>query len=206
MQRKPEGRFHHPDLREALVRAGIAGVEEHGHVAVSLSQLAARAGVTQPAVYRHFASKEALLAEVAARGLAELDAAMTAAIDAHRDDPFAAVEATCRVYVRFAHANPGWFRLYFTRHHIEVVRPPGPPPTSASRPALLDVIARLAPPEDPMVFDLFRVIWALSHGLAVFVVERTFQLVQTDEERIAAADAAIRVQIDLLRAHRPLRP
>ena len=44
------------------------------------------------------------------------------------------------------------------------------------------------------IHDLFEA------RLAVFVVERVFQLVQTDEERIAAADVAIRVHVDGLRA------
>lgn len=204
VRRKPAGRFHHPDLREALVRAAIAGVEQHGHAGLSLAHLAARVGVTQPALYRHFASKEALLAEVAARGMAELDAATAAAVLAHPDDPFAAIEAAGRTYVRFAHASPGWFRLQFSRLNVEQLQP-GPPPSSASREALLAALARLVSPGDPVVFDLFRVVWGLAHGLAVFVVERVFQLVQTDEERLAAADDALRIQVDLLRARYPAR-
>jgi hypothetical protein len=129
---------------------------------------------------------------------------MSAAVAAHPGDPFAAIEATGRTYVRFAQANPGWFRLYFSRHHVEVLRGPAPPPSSASRPALLEIMLGLVPPGDPVVFDLFRVFWALAHGL-VFVVERVFQLVQSDQERIAAADEALRLQVDLLRARYPAR-
>jgi hypothetical protein len=44
---------------------------------------------------------------------------------------------------------------------------------------------------------------ALSHGLATFVVERVFQLVDTDEERLAAADAAIDCYVSMLRARWP---
>lgn len=160
--------------------------------------------MTQPALYRHFASKQALLAEVAARGLADFDAALTSAVDAQRDDPFAALEAVGRAYVRFAHANPGWFRLYFSRLNVEELEPRAPS-SSPSRDALLAALAALVGPDDPLVFDLFRSTWAIAHGLAVFVVERVFQLVQTDAERIAAADDALRTYIDCLRARFPPR-
>jgi hypothetical protein len=50
--------------------------------------------------------------------------------------------------------------------------------------------------------DAYRAFWALAHGLATFVVERVFQLVDSDEERIAAADAAIAVFVGACRAKR----
>jgi AcrR family transcriptional regulator len=201
VKRKPPGRFHHPDLREALILAGLQGIEQHGHLALSLRELAGRLGVTQPAVYRHFDSKEALLAAVADRGLAGFDRAMHDAVAAHPDDPFAAVAAVGRAYVRHAHQHPGWFRLQFSRARVEELARPQPPQASGSdaRAALLGALAAIAG-EGPIVFDLFRTVWGLAHGLAVFVVERVFQLVDTDAARIAAADDAIDVLIDCLRA------
>jgi AcrR family transcriptional regulator len=201
-RRKPAGRFHHPDLREALVRAAIQGVEEHGHVALSLRALADRLGVTQPAVYRHFASKEALLAAVADRGLEGFEAAMSAALASRARDPYAALAATGRTYVRYAHANPGWFRLQFSRLRVEALGKPSPPQAHASdaRAQMLAAITSIVGAGDPRAFDVFRTLWGLAHGLSVFVVERVFQLVDTDAQRIAAADDAIDVLIDSLRA------
>src|SRR4051812_15147708 len=92
VQKKRPGEFHHPDLREALVRAAVQTVEREGHGALVLRALAARVGVSQPSLYRHFSSKEALLVEVARRGLLGFDASQHAALDAHPDDPFAAIE------------------------------------------------------------------------------------------------------------------
>lgn len=197
--RKPKGRHHHPDLREMLVRAASVMVEAEGHEALSLRRIADRLGVTQPALYRHFASKEALLAEVGRRGMAGFeDAMLTATMGV--SDPFAALEASGRAYVRYAHGNPGWFRLWFARVRVEELAEHAPvsSDSSAAREALLSAIVAIAPA--PEAFDLFRVVWGLAHGLAVFVVERVFQLVQTDEERIAAADAALRLHVECLRA------
>jgi hypothetical protein len=64
-----------------------------------------------------------------------------------------------------------------------------------------DIRARwgsVGPPD--RVDDLYRLLWGTVHGLAGLVVERVFQLVKTDEERIAAADAAIDLLVEALRA------
>jgi AcrR family transcriptional regulator len=52
------------DRRLQLVRAATRLFAERGFRAVSMEDLAAEAGVSGPAVYRHFASKEALLADL----------------------------------------------------------------------------------------------------------------------------------------------
>ena len=117
-------------------------------------------------------------------------------------------ERAARAYVRFAHANQGWFRMWFARVNNERMHQPEHrafverllPLGMRSRTNLRAVVLAIVGKESPVVDDLYRTVWGLTHGLSVFVVERVFQLVQTDEERIAAADAAITVQIDALRA------
>ena len=52
------------ERRSQLVRAASRLFAERGFRAVSMEDLAAEAGVSGPAVYRHFASKEALLADL----------------------------------------------------------------------------------------------------------------------------------------------
>ena len=64
--------YHHGNLRETLVAATIAQLAQQSDAAISLRELARAVGVSIAAVYRHFASKEALLAEVAAAGFAAL--------------------------------------------------------------------------------------------------------------------------------------
>ncbi|MBV9511686.1 MAG: helix-turn-helix transcriptional regulator, partial [Caulobacteraceae bacterium] len=60
--------YHHGDLRSALIAAAREALETAAPETVSLKALAARLGVSQPAPYRHFESREALLAAVAADG------------------------------------------------------------------------------------------------------------------------------------------
>lgn len=196
---KRAGTFHHGELREALIRAAVAAVEKHGHESVSLRPLAERVGVTQPAVYRHFRDKGALLAAVAERAWGELDAAMQEA-RAGGSEPFDAMRRGGRAYVEWAHAHPNLLRLVSSRVPSEQrTAPLAPPP----REHFHEGMAGLVPIDDPRLADAFRVSWAFAHGLAVLVVERVFSLVETDEARLAAAHDAIDCYVEMLRARWP---
>src|SRR6201986_3684544 len=72
--RKPLNTYHQGDLRDALVQAALHEVEESGPEAISLKALAKKLGVSQPAPYRHFADREALLAAVAAEAFRQFTA------------------------------------------------------------------------------------------------------------------------------------
>ncbi|CCE08842.1 putative Transcriptional regulator, TetR family [Bradyrhizobium sp. STM 3843] len=59
--------FRHGNLPDALIKAAIRRIEEHGGGSITLRDLAQDTGVNHRAIYRHFPDKEALLAEVAER-------------------------------------------------------------------------------------------------------------------------------------------
>jgi AcrR family transcriptional regulator len=81
LRRKPVNTYHHGDLREALVRAALAEAERGGPEAISIKALAKRLGVSQPAPYRHFADREALLQAVTAEAFRQFNTIMREAID-----------------------------------------------------------------------------------------------------------------------------
>jgi AcrR family transcriptional regulator len=193
---KRPGRFHHGDLREALVLAATRAVEKLGHLDVSLRPIAEQLGVSQPAVYRHFESREALLAEVAGRTWIVFETALQNAGRGARD-PFEAAGAIARAYVRWAHQNPQLFRLLSSRLPAE--QRDGPLP-ALPRERYFHGIGGAVPIDEPMLADAFRASWAMSHGLATFVVERVFQRVDTDDARLVAADGAIACFVEMLRA------
>ena len=68
--------YHHGDLRQALLDAGIALARDGGPEAVVLREATRRAGVVPNAAYRHFASRNALLQAVRAAALSALAVAM----------------------------------------------------------------------------------------------------------------------------------
>ncbi len=111
-------RYHHGDLRRALLEAAAKASDmEH----ISLRELASGLGVSATAVYRHFDSREALLAELAALGIAQLQQRFAAAFDLHTS-PVEAPEAIARLhrltvaYLRFADEQPAMWRLIFGTH------------------------------------------------------------------------------------------
>ena len=74
------------DRREQLIRAAERLIAENGYLAVRLEDIGAAAGVSGPAIYRHFPNKEALLTEllvgISTRLLAGASTVAEAAVDA----------------------------------------------------------------------------------------------------------------------------
>lgn len=201
-RRKRPRQFHHGDLREALLLAAERLVDDEGHHEVTLRRLAHSLGVTEPAVYRHFDGKDALLAAVGARGHVQMTAVVLAAADGERT-PWRKTRAILHAYVRFAAARSGWFRLWHSRlWNDRLARGAQGVDIEARQRAWAPAITLLASATRPSapVADLFRALWATAHGAAGLVVERTFQLVQTDEERVAAACAAVDLVVDAMEA------
>jgi AcrR family transcriptional regulator len=80
LQRKPVNTYHHGDLRDALVQAALRQAESEGPEAISIKALAKQLGVSQPAPYRHFADREALLQAATAEAFRQFNAILSEAI------------------------------------------------------------------------------------------------------------------------------
>src|SRR3954462_5722873 len=104
--------YHHGDLRRVLIDAGLQLVGESGADAVSVREAARRAGVSPGAPFRHFASRDALMAAVAegaaGRCRAEIDPTL-AKVPA--GDPLARFRALGLAYMRWAIKNPTHFEV-----------------------------------------------------------------------------------------------
>lgn len=180
--------YHHGNLRAALVAAGLHEVARSGPETFSLREVARRAGVTPTAVYRHFASKDDLLAAIAAECDDRISAIMAAAIAAApADDPLERFRATGIAYVRFAVAHPAHFRALCI------------PGLAARLPAaqlrahtdrVADERAALAAAQAANQFSLLPLddamlaAQALVHGLAMMIVEG--RLGDVDDARATA--------------------
>jgi AcrR family transcriptional regulator len=105
--------YHHGDLRQALIDAGLERLEADGLEALSLREVARRVGVSHAAPAHHFPDKRALLAAMAASGFTTLAGEMDAAVARAGRDPVRRLTASGVAYVRFALARPRLFRLMF---------------------------------------------------------------------------------------------
>ncbi|MEU8157796.1 TetR/AcrR family transcriptional regulator [Micromonospora sp. NPDC048986] len=97
--------YHHGDLRRALLAAALDAIDEVGPAALSLRDLARRAGVSHAAPAHHFGDKAGLLTALAAQGFDLLAQALTAA----DGDPLEAGVA----YVDFAVTRRAYFEVMF---------------------------------------------------------------------------------------------
>lgn len=105
-------RYHHGDLRRALVVAGLELAMERRLEDFSLREVARRAGVSTAAPYWHFADRDALLAAMGAECAARWLQAMRDAVrDLAPDDSLRRLQATGIAHVRFAVENPAHFRV-----------------------------------------------------------------------------------------------
>ena len=105
--------YHHGNLRQALVEAALTLIAEKGPQGFTLSEAAKGAEVTPAAVYRHFAGRDDLLAEVARQGYEIFAALMEFAFNDGKPSALAAFEATGRAYLAFARKYPGHYMAMF---------------------------------------------------------------------------------------------
>jgi AcrR family transcriptional regulator len=169
--------YHHGNLRPALVEAAVALARELGPEGLALREVARRVGVSHNAAYRHFADRDALIAEVAREGLGELVRATQRRLDGVlTTDPVRRARRRLaelgRGYVDFALAEPGLFRVVFVAYPAVAGPDDGatPDPLRMLCDCLDDLVevGWLAPEHRP---DAEVSCWAAVHGFAVLHLE-----------------------------------
>lgn len=165
----PKRGYHHGNLREALIEAALVLIEEKGPTGFTLSEAAKQAGVTPAAVYRHFAGREDLIAEIAHRGYLIFGDVMEYALSSTKTSDLAAFEATGRAYLAFARKYPGHYVAMFESGVSINLNPELAHAANRAMDVLHQAAARLSAhiPADkrppPQMFSAH--IWAISHGV-----------------------------------------
>lgn len=112
------GRYHHGDLRAALLAQAAETLRATGSDGLSLRELARTVGVSHGAPRRHFDDRAALLEALAADGWNRLGEALATAAEPD-DRAFVTVLHDVAVaYVRFATDNPALLDLMSTSTHL----------------------------------------------------------------------------------------
>ncbi len=104
-------RYHHGDLKRALLEAAKQLIEEGGLENFTMAKAARLAGVTSGAPYRHFPDRQSLLAEMARQGGQMLDMELELAMGHAGLDPVEQLLALGETHVRFAAGNPAYYRV-----------------------------------------------------------------------------------------------
>jgi AcrR family transcriptional regulator len=166
---KPSKAYHHGDLANALLTAAAEAIEASGVAAVSLRDIARRAGVSHGAPAHHFKDKAGLLTALATQGHLILRDALIAACARHPDDSREAFCASGVAYVLFAVEHRAHFEVMFqpelqNRANAELALA-----AASSYQVLLDAIAAAQRDDYISKHDTESqaiASWALVHGLA----------------------------------------
>jgi AcrR family transcriptional regulator len=166
---KPAGRWHHGDLRRALVETALALLEERGVDALTVRELARRLGVSHAAPGHHFPDKLALLAAVAAEGYRRFGASLEAAAQG-ATAPGERLGRIGMAYVRFALDHPATFRIMFGREMADCADMPEElRAASAAAYAVLErTVAEVAGGPSPLHA---LAAWSLVHGAALLYLD-----------------------------------
>ena len=161
------------DLRQKVLQASLALIDERGLDRLSMREVARKAGVSHQAPYHYFADREAILAAIAGEGFAKLGQALMRAAEGAGADAGKAVEAMGRAYVDFALRHPAYFQVMFRADAVPLERYP------EARKQEDEAFGRLVEGIDKALAGqpaetsrkLAIASWALVHGLATLILE-----------------------------------
>ncbi len=168
-------RYHHGNLRQALIDAGLALIQEKGVAALTLREIGARVGVSRMAAYRHFADRAALLEAISDAGfvrfgdwLAEAKNSARPRPAGEREDFKSRMRGMAVAYVRFAAAHPAHYQVMFGAARDPGSPPPGPA-AARSFSILEDTIREgqakgIVRTGNPT--QLARAVWSMVHGIS----------------------------------------
>jgi AcrR family transcriptional regulator len=178
------GRYHHGDLRTALIETTIELIGERGVRDFSVAEASRRLGVAASAPYAHFADRDQLLAAVTVRAYENLLAEVQPAMDGICA-PADRLAAMARGYVRFAATNRALFEVLY---EAGLDKASHPEIEVAERPladTLLECVRALTGSGDQQADDLATAIEAAARGFALLLLDSDFGTGTNAVERAA---------------------
>lgn len=171
---KPPARVDKDDLRDRVLRASVDLIDEKGLGALSMREVARRAGVSHQAPYHYFADREAILAAVAERGFELLNQGLSMARQ-NATQPAHRVELSAIAYLTFAAENPSYFRIMF-RPELVTLSKHRELDCSANKafahvPDMVADCIRAGLPKDIGAESMTAFLWSMVHGQACLIVD-----------------------------------
>jgi len=181
---KSSGRYHHGDLRAALLSEAIASLDRDPEADITLRGLAKAVGVSPMAPYAHFDDKGALMDAIAIEGFASLEEALKAATAEMRETivPKLQLMALAKTYVTYGVAHPGMYRVMFQRPAQSEGHPVRDAGEKAFQP-LTDFFANRGVDARQSA----EIAWSFVHGLTLLVGVGFVDTEQVFEVHIKAA-------------------
>lgn len=164
-------KYHHGDLRDALISAASAIIAEHGIEGFSLREAARRAGVSPGAPAHHFGTIKGLLTEVALLGYQRLGEYLSK--EPTTGDTSKDLASLSRAYVQFALDHPGQFRLMFRNDLVNRDDPRYRRVSSEALGSFATVASAYTSGNAAGASESIRIfaVWSAIHGMAHLVLE-----------------------------------
>lgn len=199
--------YHHGDLKNALIQAGIAILTEEGVGGLSLRKAARKAGVSHSAPYAHFKDKQNLIAAIASDGHKKIFEQFEAIQARHADDPLHQFLSGAWAYMQFGLESPDHYKITFSgiiqdeHSHLEFLE------YSQRNMQVLRTIIEQCRNAGILVNndidpELQAVgMWGLLHGLVLLIIQgqlpgRLIKTTQPKDMLIAALQQLVRVPIN----------
>ena len=165
LARKPQSTYHHGDLRDALIKAALREAEQGGAEAISIKALAKELGVSQPAPYRHFADREALLSAVTAEAFRQFTAMLREAMT--KPSKQSKLSRLAQATLDFGLRRNGIYRLMFASRTVSCAEKGSELHRVASETFALVIEALEAPAVGYLRERHAYKIWAALHGVVM---------------------------------------
>lgn len=182
--RKPLNTYHHGDLRDALVQAALAEVETGGPETISISALAKKLGVSQPAPYKHFSDREALLVAVTAEAFRQFTAMLREQI--RKPSKRSKLSRVAQATLDFGLRRNGIYRLMFASR-VMACAPKGSELHAAAMETFELLLESLEAPAVGMLRERSALkIWVALHGVVMLAEQGllTGQLANVSREEL----------------------
>ena len=172
MRRKPKTKYHHGNLRAALIEGGLESIERNGIEALTLREIGKRLGVSRSAAYKHFKDKAALISAIREAGFMQFGKVVDAARKEAGDGFAGQLDAMALAYARFANQHRAEFEVIFAA----VLETGGAAEAGGGRNLriLENAIGEAQRQGEVREGDpalLARVVWALVHGASVLRID-----------------------------------
>jgi AcrR family transcriptional regulator len=170
--------YHHGNLKEALIVAGLEILSEHGIEGLSLRKVAKKIGVSHTAPYNHFPDKQALLAAISTAGHEQLYRKLLDMFEKSKDDPATIIPEIAWAYLQFALDNPAKFKLMFSGAREEERNHPDFMEVSGKSIALFEEIVTFCQSKGQVaegnVQKIAVKLWSTTHGFTALILEDQF--------------------------------
>lgn len=166
------GKYHHGDLRAELVRVSLDLIAEQGLEGFSVAQVAKRAKVSPGAPYRHFPTRESLLAEVACHVACQLADRVAEAIATH-DEPADALAGAAGAYTRYLIERRAGMNVIYA----DGLQGPAHAELHEQTRRLTDQFLMLClavAPDPPTALELMEQLFTQAHGYGTFQLDGIF--------------------------------